>query len=274
MKLGRIGCSGWSYKQWVGPFYPAGTRPEEYLRLYAKVFDVVEIDSTFYGIPSPETVEKWYKSTPENFTFCPKFPREVTHLNVGNNLERTIQKFLRSIDPLQKKLGPVLIQFPSSFKYPFGAEKLLMIMNSLPEGYRFAIEFRDTSWFNESVISDIRARDLVIAWSDGPFIQDRSLLSSDIIYLRLVGDRSIKENEFGKIKLDRLDRIEKWAERIKESLEEIQDFVVFVNNHFQGFSPETVNAFRSALGMTRVDWDGIFKKSDPDTGRSLFSAWE
>ncbi|MGC8515466.1 MAG: DUF72 domain-containing protein [Thermoplasmata archaeon] len=274
MKLGKIGCSGWSYKQWVGPFYPAGTRPEECLRLYAKVFDVVEIDSTFYGIPSPEAVERWYKSTPENFTFCPKFPQEITHANMGNNLEATIQKFLRSIDPLKKKLGPMLIQFSSSFKYPFGAEKLLKIMNSLPEGYQFALEFRDKSWFNESVISDIRARDLVVAWSDGPFIQDQSLLSSDSIYLRLVGDRSIKENEFGKIKLDRHDKIDKWAERIKESLEEIQDFVVFVNNHFQGFSPATVNAFRSALGMPRVDWDSIFKKSDPDTGRSLFSAWE
>ena len=274
MKVGKIGCSGWSYKQWVGPFYPPGTRPEEYLRLYAKVFDAVEIDSTFYGIPSLETVERWYKSTPENFTFCPKFPQEITHVNRGNSLEVTIQKFLRSIDPLKKKLGPVLIQFPSSFKYPFGAEKLRKILNLLPGGYRFALEFRDNSWFNESIISDITARDLVVAWSDGPFIRDKSPLTSDSIYLRLVGDRSIKENEFGQVKFDRHDRIEAWAEKIKESLEEIMDFVVFVNNHFQGFSPATVNAFRSVIGLQPVNWDSIFKKDKPDAGRSLFSGWE
>jgi uncharacterized protein YecE (DUF72 family) len=225
MKFGKIGCSGWSYKQWVGTFYPRGTRPEEYLRLYSKVFDVVEIDTTFYGIPSLETVEKWYKGTPEDFTFCPKFPQEVTHTNIGINLEATIEKFLTVMGRLGKKLGPLLIQFPPYFKYPFGAEKLRMILNSLPGGYRFALEFRDKSWFNQSIMSDIKSRGMIVAWSDLPFIKDQSQMTSDSIYVRLVGDRSIKETEFGKVRIDRHDRIDAWAKRIMESLEEIRDYL-------------------------------------------------
>jgi uncharacterized protein YecE (DUF72 family) len=274
MKFGKIGCSGWSYKQWVGAFYPPSTRPGDYLRLYSKVFDAVEIDSTFYGIPSIETVKKWYKATPEDFTFCPKFPQEITHADIGVNLETMIRKFLSVMDHLEKKLGPLLIQFPSSFKYPFGSEKLRKILNSLPGGYRFALEFRDTSWFNNSIMSDLKSRGVVVAWSDGPFVSDQLQIESDSIYLRLVGDRSIKESDFGKVRIDQHEKIDAWAKRISESLEEINDYVVFVNNHFEGFSPATVNAFRSAMGMATVDWNAIFKESVSDAKGSLFSSWE
>ena len=274
MPYRKIGCSGWSYKQWVGPFYPPGTRQEDYLKLYSRIFDAVEVDSTFYGIPSVETVEKWYKTTPDDFTFYPKFPQEITHSPSTNDIEAKIEAFLASIDGLGKKLGTVLIQFPSNFKYPSGSEKLHRIMRSLPGGYRYAIEFRDCSWFSRPTISEIQSMGIVIVWSETPFLRDQPLPVSNSIYLRLVGDRSIKETDFGKVKIDQSEKIEFWAKRIKESLDGIQDFVVFANNHFQGFSPATVNAFRSALGMAVLDWKRVFEESSRNLNGSLYSRWD
>ena len=93
----HIGTSGWSYKDWVGPFYPEGAKSTDYLRLYSRRFNTVEIDSTFYGIPRPATVEKWKESTPEEFVFSPKVPSEITHENRLRNADSVWEYFLQTM---------------------------------------------------------------------------------------------------------------------------------------------------------------------------------
>ncbi len=269
---GKIGCSGWSYTGWVGSFYPPGTLAEDYLKLYSRVFDAVEIDSTFYGIPSPETVKKWYNAVPDGFIFAPKVPQEITHTPPGPRPDSIMSRFLEVINGLENKLGPILIQFPPSFRYPAGKEKLRDLMDALPGGYSFAVEFRHPSWFNDVTLSDLRSRKIVLAWSDTPFVEPQTNLTSKSIYLRLVGDRSIKESEFGNVTIRRSAQIQAWADRVKEKLDEVQDFVVFVNNHFEGFSPSTANAFRSALGNPAKNWDIL--RADAVSGKNLFSSWK
>ncbi|EQD44256.1 protein containing DUF72, partial [mine drainage metagenome] len=166
-----------------------------------------------------------------------------------------MSRFLEVISGLENKLGPILIQFPLSFKYPAGEKMLQDVMDALPGGYGFAVEFRHPSWFNEVTFRELRSRKIVPAWSDTLLVQPQTNLTARNIYLRLVGDRSIKESEFGRVSKDRAAQIQAWADHIKERLDEVQDFVVFINNHFQGFSPATANAFRSALGIPTLSWD-------------------
>src|SRR5437660_1032933 len=114
-----MGCSGWSYQDWVGPFYPRDAKPGEYLKLYSNVFNAVEIDSTYYRTPSPLMVANWRKKTPETFLFTAKFPKKITHeLKLRDSLAQ-LERYYKSISELREKLGPLLIQLPPSFNNHF-----------------------------------------------------------------------------------------------------------------------------------------------------------
>ncbi|MHA1248905.1 MAG: DUF72 domain-containing protein [Candidatus Helarchaeota archaeon] len=116
----RLGCSGWSYKDWIGPFYNEKITPNLMLPFYAKIYDTVEINSTFYALPkSVGIVEHWYKITPKNFIFSVKFPKRITHETLGikklTSEINYIQEFYRKISALKEKLGPILVQLPPKF---------------------------------------------------------------------------------------------------------------------------------------------------------------
>ena len=112
-----VGCSGWSYKAWDGPFYPRGTQPEDYLEFYSSVFDTVEIDSTFYSIPPQNSARKWNKFSPPGFKFSPKLPREITHERRLRSTSHLMEQFMESIYPIKEKIGMVLVQLPPSMNY-------------------------------------------------------------------------------------------------------------------------------------------------------------
>ena len=106
----RVGTQGWNYDAWVGPFYPTGTRPANYLQTYARAFNTVEVDSTFYAVPPMKTVQGWRQRTPEGFTFALKLPQEITHELRLRNAEEPSARFFDAARELGPKLGPVLIQ--------------------------------------------------------------------------------------------------------------------------------------------------------------------
>jgi uncharacterized protein YecE (DUF72 family) len=110
----RLGTSAWSNPSWVGVFYPEGTKPSDYLARYAEKYDCVEIDSTFYRIPSSSMIKKWYQDTPEGFLFAAKVPQVITHEKVMLDCEQELSEFLKSVSGLKEKLGPLLLQFPYS----------------------------------------------------------------------------------------------------------------------------------------------------------------
>lgn len=253
----RIGCSGWSYKTWVGPFYPQGTKQGDFLKLYSRVFDTVEIDSTFYTPPSEMMINRWSAQTPHNFLFCPKMYGKVTHDNKLNNVEVILRNFLDNISKLGSKLGPVLIQMPPSFSFDKGVDSLKEFLPLLPKDLHFAIEFRHNSWFVDSTYSLLSDNNVTLAWSEIPMAKNPGVLTSDKVYLRLVGDRSIKESDFGKVQRDKDLEINKWAGMLDDKKDDIEKAYVYSNNHFQGFGPASANLMARALGLEERNFNSI-----------------
>lgn len=265
----RTGCSGWSYKGWVGPFYPSGTKTEEMLRLYSRVFNTVEVDSTFYGQPSLSTVKKWKDSVPEDFLFTVKMPGIITHERKLSGSGAQVQLFLESIRGFGEKLSMVLIQLPPSMKYDDSFRAFADFVELLPDDVRFAVEFRDETWFREDVYSIMRKRGVTMAWSEIPSVSMVGSMTTSSLYLRLVGDRNIDEADFGSIRRDRSAVISEWADRVKHVLEKIDDAFVFTNNHFQGFGPATANLFRNAVGLDDLKWEETFRSPGEKAQKSL-----
>jgi len=120
----RIGASGWSFPEWRGSFYPSGLPDSEWLEFYARHLPAVEIDSTFYAVPSENTVRRWVEQTPASFRFSCKLPREITHVCRLRDCTSELNAFLRAIEPLESKLQVILIQLPPSFTPKDGRQAL------------------------------------------------------------------------------------------------------------------------------------------------------
>jgi len=135
----RLGTQGWGWQHWVGRFYPPGTRPEEYLAFYSRVFDTVEIDTTFYGIPKRSTVLSWAKKVPDGFRFTAKMPRVISHANGLEGGYEDLTRFLQTMSLLGDKLGPILVQLPPTFGYHFIASvaRVTRVVSQVDEVYGF-----------------------------------------------------------------------------------------------------------------------------------------
>ncbi|MGH9879347.1 MAG: DUF72 domain-containing protein [Nitrososphaerales archaeon] len=250
-----VGCSGWSYSSWDGHFYPKGTESKSYLPYYSKVFDYVEIDSSFYRIPNRSMTIRWATLTPDNFRFTAKFPQVVTHdTRLGGGLE-DLKHFFEMMKPLERKLLCLLIQIPPSLTKDEGLPKLESLIHVLWKKYRYAIEVRHKSWFTKEVYKLLSANNICLAWSQLDAIRTPPEVTTDFVYLRFIGDRSIDEKDFGKIQKDRLKEMEVWASRLKMSQKKISLAIVAANNHYAGFGPATANEFRKMVGMQPVVWD-------------------
>ena len=141
----RIGCSGWSYTSWQGPFYPSNIENSVWLNYYSHVFDYVEIDSSFYRIPNVLAVKNWCKKTPLNFKFTAKFPRVITHDKRLKDVDKELEQFFEGIGPLCDKTLALLIQLPPSLQIFEGLERLRELVLGLDTRFRYAVEVRHRS---------------------------------------------------------------------------------------------------------------------------------
>ena len=160
-----IGCSGWSYTSWKGPFYPPNLENSDWLRFYSQVFDYVEIDSSFYRIPSQFMVKNWVKRTPDNFRFTAKFPKVITHDKLLVDVEEDVERFLENIEPLEKKTLALLIQLPPSLEIMQGLEGLRNLLPLLDDRFRYAVEVRHHSWFQDLAYNFFADNNLCFVWS-------------------------------------------------------------------------------------------------------------
>ena len=250
----RIGCSGWSYKDWEGPFYPSGLAAKEYLPYYSKVFNCVEIDSSFYRIPNQFMVNQWRNNTPEGFLFSPKLPKKITHENKLKNSESTLVYFYSILSKLKDKLGPIAIQLPPSVKLCTHEGAMKGFSSPLSPEFKHAVEFRHKSWFTPEVYSLLRKNNIAMIWTLNQYVESPPEVTADFIYLRMVGDREI--TEFSGVQRDRSEDMKRWAEAVKGNAGKFESGYVFFNNHFAGFSPESANEFRRLLGLMELDWKG------------------
>ena len=253
-----VGCSGWSYSSWKGPFYPIDLDNSEWLNYYSHVFDFVEIDSSFYRIPTAFTVKNWLKKTPDNFRFTAKFPKVITHDKRLKNVENELEIFFSQIDPLQDKTSALLIQLPPSLGIVEGLEALREFVPELDNRFRYAVEVRNNSWFQDLAYSFFANNNICMVWSQLAGLRTPPVITTDFLYVRFIGDRRIGEEDFGRIQIDRIAEMQYWSDKVKQITENVADRVelaiVAANNHYAGFGPGTANVFRRLLGISEATW--------------------
>ena len=252
----RVGAQGWNYPAWVGPFFPARTRATDFLSTYARAFDTVEVDSTFYAVPAARTVRGWRDRTPDAFTFALKLPQEITHELRFVGAGEVAQRFYEVARELGPKLGTVLIQCGPDFG-PSERDALEEFLLSLPADIDFAIEFRQKGWINEETHALLSARKVALALVDARWIPQKWMLklaerpTAGHAYVRFMGpDRSI--TDFSRVQVDRTAEIEAWAEVLPLLATKVKVYT-YVNNHFAGHSPATIRALQTKLGQVPVD---------------------
>ncbi|HET7284091.1 MAG TPA: DUF72 domain-containing protein [Nitrososphaeraceae archaeon] len=259
-----IGCSGWSYSAWKGPFYPSNMdNSSDWLSYYASVFDYVEIDSSFYRMPNLFTVKNWLKKTPENFKFTAKFPKVITHDKHLKDVSRELEYFHQSMLPLRDKILALLIQLPPSLKITEGLDNLRQVVSELDTKFRYAVEVRDRSWFQDLAYNFFANNNICMVWSQLAELRTPPIVTTDFLYIRLIGDRSIDEKDFGKIQKDRVIEMKKWSSKIKRVIKQeegggrknINLAIVSANNHYAGFGPGTANIFRKMVDLPEATWN-------------------
>jgi uncharacterized protein YecE (DUF72 family) len=208
-------------------------------------------------------VKNWVKRTPDNFRFTAKFPKMITHDKYLVDVEEDVERFLENIEPLEKKTLALLIQLPPSLEIMPGLESLRNPLPLLDDRFRYAVEVRHQSWFQDLAYNFFADKELCLVWSQIAKIRTPPIVTTDFLYVRFIGVRSIDEKDFGKIQKDRVLEMSNWAGQIKNveggkgkgRRSEVRDAMIAANNHYAGFGPETVNIFRNMVGMSELSWE-------------------
>ena len=259
----HIGCSGWSYTSWLGPFYPSKLENTDWLRYYSQVFDYVEIDSSFYRMPNKLMVKNWTKRTPDHFRFTAKFPKVITHDKHLVDVNEEVYTFLENMEPLQEKTLALLIQLPPSMEIMPGLMGLKELLPYLDRSFRYAVEVRHPSWFQDLAYNFFANNDICMVWSQLARMSTPPIVTTDFLYVRFIGDRSIDEKDFGKIQKDRVLEMIQWADEVKNvesgkergRKNEVNLAMIAANNHYAGFGPGTANLFRKMVGLSELSWE-------------------
>jgi uncharacterized protein YecE (DUF72 family) len=246
MKPVRVGCSGWNYTDWRGRLYPPRTPARRWLSVYAKQFDTVEVNSTFYRLARREAVAGWVEQTPPEFVFSVKASRYLTHVKRLTDLDRGFRRFCDPLEPLIEagRLGPVLWQLPGNFQRD--DERLHAWLNALPLG-RHTIEFRHPSWFADEVLEALSLFGVALTIGDHPQRPFQPHVpTTDWWFVRLHWGARGRRGNYSRSEL------EDWARRIASWRQEREVFAYF-NNDWEGFAPANarilsrrVNAISSA----------------------------
>jgi uncharacterized protein YecE (DUF72 family) len=227
-----VGTSGYNYPEWRGSFYPEKLSTAKMLAYYAERFPTVEINYTFYRIPTEKLLAGWAAGTPENFSFTLKAPRRITHDSKLQRCEDLVQTFCRTARTLGPRLATLLFQLPPNFKKDTAV--LAAFLELLPEGTRAAFEFRHTSWFDQDVFDALRRRNIALCLADSEKIHTPIEVTADYGYCRL-RDEGYQEAD-----------IVRWADTIR-GLTGVSDVFVYFKHEEQGLGPEFARKLISAL---------------------------
>jgi uncharacterized protein YecE (DUF72 family) len=242
-----LGTQGFSFDDWVGPFYPPGTPRGGYLEAYAERLRAVEIDSTFYGAPRATTVAGWRDRTPADFRFAAKFPRLITHDKKLDRAMGDAEAFVGTMQALGDKLAVLTLQFAYDFT-PDLRYRLEDFLAALPEGPRYAVEVRNRGWLTPDFGEMLSQHHAALVLQDLHYMPRLDWITADFTVIRWLGRRKDIET-FDKIQIDRSKELAEWAERVRGFLASGIDVYGFFNNHFAGHSPESVRQFATLLGV-------------------------
>jgi len=228
-----IGTSGYNYPEWRGSFYPEKFPTSKMLAFYAERFNTVEVNYTFYRMPTPPLLEGWAAGTPEAFAFTLKAPRRITHDSKLQHVEDLTQTFCRTAATLGSKLGALLFQLPPTFKRDDAV--LGAFLETIPEGTRAAFEFRHVSWHDEAVFDALRRRNLALCIADSEKMSTPVVRTADYSYFRL-RDEGYQPPD-----------IERWGATIRGG-DGTGDAYVYFKHEEQGKGPEFAQLLMKSLG--------------------------
>lgn len=273
----QVGCQGWAYDDWItapgGPpiFYPRATRSEQMLEVYARAFSSVEVDSTFYAIPSIASVDAWNKRTPRGFTFALKLPQAITHESMlqASSIP-VLEEFCDRVRVLDEKLACVLIQMPPNFDGALeNRTSLERFLPFLPRDIRFAIEFRNRDWLDLNVMSLLKDFGVACALVHGQWLRDSDIrflaanLTADFAYVRWMGARDL--TRFDVVQRPQDANLARWAKLFKYLEPKLSDIFAYFSNFYEGHSPESANKLQKLLGQD------VIEPSELDDQPSLFA---
>ena len=273
-----LGTTSWSNEDWEGLIYPEGCAAADYIEHYAKVFRSVEIDSTWYRVPTPKAIEGWLRRTPPHFRFTAKIPRVISHEKMLMDCMGEMEEFLDAMAPLGERLGPLLMQFPyivrgqDARENEYGSaftERLAAFLPQLPTGeFSFAVEVRNGSWLRAELLDLLREHGVALVLNNYytmPSLADTAKrvnsVTADFLYVRFLGDRKKmdsyveerisrgeQERHWDRLVWDRAAETQQWAQQVRELSEAApeQPVYVFFNNHYAGYAPGSLGIFAQA----------------------------
>ena len=260
----RFGTSGWDYPDWVGPFYAADTPKKEFLARYARRFATVEVDSTFYRMPTVKTVEGWMRRSPPGFLFSPKVPQEITHEKLLLDCDDAVARLVEALQAFGDRLGVVVVQLRYFRKAEeFTAEKLAArlepFLARFPPSMRVALEVRNKALHAAPVLDALRRGGRGLVWIDHPWMDGPErigarpeLATAPFHYVRLLGDREAIERRttsWNEVVVDQSARLAQWSELLTQALEAGRDVWCYANNHYAGHGPATIRDLAARIAQ-------------------------
>ena len=228
------GTSGYSFKEWVGTFYPEKTPAAEFLPYYSSKLTSVEINHTFRRFPRMDRIQSWADATPESFKFSFKMHQSVTHMSRLKNVGASVRDFMDNLMPLGPRLGVVLFQLPPFFRADL--ERLDAFLRELPEGHAYAMEFRHDSWNDPEVALRLRAAGVALAAAEIEIAETPDVaVTAPFAYVRLRKTPPYSEEE-----------IVRAGELVKRSSREVQDIYLYAKHDDEGVAPEHVKRIQAA----------------------------
>jgi uncharacterized protein YecE (DUF72 family) len=250
------------------------TRKEQfYLTRYAEKYDCVEIDSTFYRIPSSSMIKKWYQDTPEGFLFAAKVPQVITHEKVMLDCEPEMTEFLKAMTGLKEKLGPLLLQFPYFNKTAFESPqdfyaRLISFLPALPKEFHWALEIRNKHWITQELLDLLRQHQIAFSMIDQSWmppidqlLKRHDLDTANFAYIRWLGDRKgIEEitKEWDKVVINRQADLARWVLPVHQLLARGRQVYGFFNNHYAGHAPASLALFQQLLFSQEEEKSEVF----------------
>ena len=235
----RLGCSGWQYKHWRGDFYPPELPQKQWFAHYARHFDTVEINNSFYRLPAPETFVRWREQAPRPFVYAVKASRFLTHMKKLKDPEEPLCRFFENAQQLGPHLGPVLYQLPPGWKLDL--DRFAHFLRALPKGCRHTVEFRETSWYDERVYALLRRHDVALCLHDMHGSATGRLSVGPFIYVRFHHGTS----KYGGRYPD--ERLDEWADWLAGRAADGLDVFAYFNNDSGGHAPRDAVRLRERL---------------------------
>lgn len=223
-----IGTSGWHYKHWLGTFYPEGVKEKTQLSYYTTQFKTVELNNSFYRLPTPETFSGWAAAVPNDFLFVVKASRFFTHMKKLNLTPAELKPFFNAVDRLGKKLGPVLFQLPPFWKV--NSQRFEHFLSILPKGYKYTFEFRNDTWYTEEIYDLLRKYKCAFCWYHLAGHISPQEVTANFVYIRLHGPGEKYQGSYTTAAL------KSWATVCKELSNEGKTVYVYFDNDQAGYA--------------------------------------